>query len=254
MTTQPPRSYTKLAIAIIIAAVLVSAAIYATLGQSPKTLTRTSTSTVTESTTESLTTTETATTTSAVSSGSLANGLDFTMVLNSTSLQRGSNLTVSVSLHNSLEWTDNVSGATDWRLTDQSEAGPSYSCAQNDPFRIEVLRGYYDMGNFSQGTPLVSTVFLPPLGFNQCLGYIVAANHTAPPLFFSLSNNYYVFMPMSDEAQWIATGPQQANQLAVMDETMFLKPVLFSNSTGAFTVVGGDEWGDLQIAHYTVKP
>ncbi len=179
-----------------------------------------------------------------------SNGLEFTMSLNSSTLERGSNLTVSLNLYNTLGRINNVSGADDWRLTNESESGPSMNCAQNDPFRTEVLAGYYDLGNFSKGAPLVFTVFQPPLGFNQCLLYIIAANNTAPPLFYTYSTNNYIFSPTSDRAQWIATGFQTANQEAIMSETALLKPSLFSNSSGVFTVVSGDEWGDLVIQHF----
>jgi len=182
------------------------------------------------------------------------NGLEFMMSLNSSSLGRGSNLTVSLNLYNPLDRINNVSGAEDWQLTNQSESGPSMNCAQNDPFRTEVLGGYYDLNNFSKGAPVIFTVFQPPLGFNQCLLYIKAANNTAPPLFYTYSNNYYIFSPTSNQAQWVATGFQGANQEAIMGETVLLKPSLFANSASVFTVVSGDEWGDLQIAHFVVEP
>lgn len=180
-------------------------------------------------------------------------GLEFTVSLNSSTVQQGHDLGVLVNLINTLDRTNNVTGANDWRLTDQSESGLSMNCAQNDPFRLEVLRGYYDLNNFSKGTPLVFTVFQPPFGFNQCLFYVRAANSTAPPLFYLYSQNYYIFKPLSNEAQWVAYGFQETNQKAVMSETMLLRPALFSNSTGVFTVVGGDEWSDLEVAHFTLS-
>ena len=179
-------------------------------------------------------------------------GLEFTMSLNSSTVQEGHDLGVLVNLINTLDRANNVTGAEAWLLTDQSESSPSMNCAQNDPFRIEVLRGYYDLSNFSKGTPLDFTVFRPPFGMNQCLFYIRAADHNAPPLFVSYSKNHYVFSPMSNEAQWIASGLQAVDQKAVMSETMLLRPALFSNSTGVFTVVGGDEWGDLEVEHFTL--
>ena len=179
-------------------------------------------------------------------------GLEFTMSLNASTVRQGHDLGVLVNLINTLDTPNNVTGAMVWRVTNLSESGPSMNCAQNDPFRVEVLRGYYDLNNYSDGAPLVFTVFQPPLGFNQCLVYIRAANSTAEPLFFIYSQNYYIFKPLSNEAQWVAFGFQEANQKAVMSETMLLRPALFSNSSGAFTVVGGDEWGDLEIAHFSV--
>jgi len=179
-------------------------------------------------------------------------GLEFMASLNSSTVQRGHDLGVSVNLVNILERTNNVTGAKDWQLTNQSESGPSMNCAQNDPFRFEVVKGYYDLNNFSKGTPLDITVFQPPYGSNQCLFYIRPANETAEPLFYLESQNFYVFKPLSNEAQWIAFGFQEVNQKAVMSETMLLRPALFSDSTSVFTVVAGDEWGDLALLHFWV--
>ena len=58
--------------------------------------------------------------------------------------------------------------------------------------------------------------------------------------------------PKSNEAQWITSGLYNDNQRAVMSETMILEPVLFTNSTGVFTIVGGDEWGDVLITHFSI--
>jgi len=57
MGVQAPRNYAMLTVSIIVVGVLVSASLYATLGQPERTVTRTSTSTSIELTTESLTTT-----------------------------------------------------------------------------------------------------------------------------------------------------------------------------------------------------
>jgi hypothetical protein len=176
------------------------------------------------------------------------NGLEFTMALNSSTLSRNGSLKVSLELYNTLDKVNNMTGAQDWRLTNQSES----ACAKNDPFRTEVLRGFYDSRNYSKGAPIVFAVIQPISGPNQCLFFIQAANGTAPPLFVGPDNqNRYDFNPMSDEAQWISSN---ANQKAIMAETVLLEPSLFSNSAGVFTVVSGDMWGDIQVAHFVVKP
>src|SRR4029077_6417463 len=175
-----------------------------------------------------------------------SNGLEFMMALKSSSLSRKGSLKVSLELYNTLDKVNNVTGAQDWRLTSQSES----ACAKNDPFRTEVLRGYYDSGNYSKGAPVVFAVIQPLPGPNQCLFFIQAANDNAQPLFVGSENqNRYDFSPMSDKAQWISS---DTNQLATMGETVVLEPSLFSNSTGVFTVVSGDMWGDIQVAHFVV--
>ena len=162
------------------------------------------------------------------------------MHVNTSTVQQGHNLTVFVGVSNALDKMNNVTGASDWKLTDKSESGLSFNCADSDPFRVEILKGYYDSNNFTSGTPLVFTVFEPPFGYNQCLIYVSATMNSAPPISDTIDQNLYVFKPLSDQAQWIATGPQLANQPAVMSENDLLRPIVFSNSTGIFTYRG---WG-----------
>jgi hypothetical protein len=178
-----------------------------------------------------------------------SDSLEFTMGLNPSNLAPGGSLTVSLNLYNTLDGSNNVTGSNDWQVTNQSEDSPGMNCAQNDPFRTEVLQGYYDLANFSKGTPVDFTVFQPPFGYNQCLFFIDYG-----PLFSTISNNYYIFEPMSSQARWVATGPQTANQSVMMAETVLIKPSLFTNSTGVFTVVSGDEWRDVQVAHFDIEP
>jgi len=180
--------------------------------------------------------------------------LQFSMSLNSSTVQqKHGDLSVSLNLFNTLQSSNNVTGGYTWRLTNQSEEWPGHwNCAQNDVFRVEVLHGYYDLNNYTNGTALDIFNLQYPAGVNGtniCL-YFIRGN--APPLFLTYSENYYIFKPHSNEAQWIAHGFQEANQLAVMNETILVRPALFTNSTGIFTVVGGDEWGDLEIAHFSV--
>jgi len=196
-------------------------------------------------------------------------GLKFTMSLNATSVRLGHDLGAMVDLVNTLDRVNNVTAVVNWRISNESLAGCDMS---KGVFGIEVVRGYYDINNFTKGMPIRITIFLPPLGFNQCLLYSRAANETAEPLFVSYyGTNYYVFKPSSDVAQWITSGVynppnphplpnatgscnpcDNVNQLAVMNETFLLRPALFTNSTGVFTVICGDLWGDLAVSHFTV--
>ncbi|MGA2875527.1 MAG: hypothetical protein ABSE82_08315, partial [Nitrososphaerales archaeon] len=205
------------------------------------------------------------------------NDLAFIVQMNSSTVQMGQVLGVSFDLFNTFDGTNNVTGAQDWQLSSASEdSGHSdvgWNCAQNDVFRIEVVSGYYNLTNYTSGTPLDAFIWQPPYALNQCLLYIHAANSTAEPIADqNYGQNYYIFNPRSDVAQWVTTGiyttcsnsctrtangtivgecnPCNAiNQTAVMNETMMLKPSLFANSTGIFTVVSGDEWGQIVVLH-----
>jgi uncharacterized protein (UPF0333 family) len=173
-----------------------------------------------------------------------SNGLEFTMSLNTTTLRSGSNLTVSLSLYNILDSNNTVTGSTDWLVSNASEDGPGLSpaCAQGDPFRTEVLQGYYDLSNVSLGKPLVFIVAHGSSGLNWCLVYIHGD---------FLSSGTYTFSPLSDKALWTESS---ANQPTPFVEVVDLDPSTFSTSTGTFTVVSGDMWGDVQVAHFLVEP
>lgn len=204
------------------------------------------------------------------------NDLVFTVLENSSLvLQAGQLLTVSFNLFNTLDSTNNVTGADNWQLTDQSEQN-SWNCAQNDVFRIEVINGYYSYNNYSGGTPLDVFPFQSAYaGLNQCLLYIRAAGGE-PITDQNYGQNYYIFNPKSNVAQWETSGIyttcnnsctrtangtvvgecnpcNKINQTAVMNETMMLNPSLFANSTGVFTVIGGDEWGQILVLHFVVE-
>jgi len=197
-------------------------------------------------------------------------GLEFAMSLNSTTVQRGQVIAVSFNLYNSLDRVNNVMGAGDWRLDNASENGGvgGWNCAANDVFRIEVVSGYYGLSDFSKGTPLDVFVWQPPFGFNQCSYYVRSANWTAPVLSVPPQNqNFYTFSPKSNVAWWVTSSELRApclpgngtyhpcgrpGQEASLSETMILKTAQFANSTGEFTVIGGDEWGDLLVAHFYV--
>ena len=198
--------------------------------------------------------------------------LEFAMSLNSTTAQQGQTIAVSFNLYNTLDKVSNVTGAGDWRLSNASENGGvgGWNCAANDVFRIEVISGSYGLSDFSKGTPLDVFVFQPPFGFNQCLFYVRSANWTAPVLSVPPQNqNFYIFGPQSNVAWWVSSSGLGApclpgngtyhpcsrpGQEATMNETMILKTGQFANSTGVFTVIGGDEWGDLEVMHFYVGP
>jgi len=246
------RRIVAIVLVVAITALAVGSAFGANVLASPKAVTVDVSATATLTETNNLlftfTSTKTVSTTSTLAVNS-STGLEFLMSINSSTVQQGHNLNVFVGVYNPFNSTKSIDGASDWKVTNESEKGPSYDCAQNDPFRVEVMKGYYDLTNFSSGTPLVFTVFEPPFGYNQCLIYVAATNPQAEPLFEPDAQNNYNFSPYGSDAQWTYGG---SNQPAVMSETDVLQPVVFTNSTGVFTVVGGDEWGDLGIAHFSL--
>jgi len=112
--------------------------------------------------------------------------------------------------------------------------------------------------------------WVPPFGFNQCGIFVRPANGSAPVLYDSGNGqNYYVFRPSSDVAWWVTSSGLAApclpingtyhpcgppGQEAVMNETLVLSTPKFASGPGVFTVITGDMWGDVEVAHFVVSP
>jgi len=192
---------------------------------------------------------QTMTTSLTTSSASSANALEFTMTLNSSSAVQGHAVAVQMSLYNTLNETNDVASAEDWQLSNQSELSNSSSfgpgaCSDGmGPFRVLLLRGSYDSGNYSSGTPL--SIFPWPANspFNYCYVYIPDGTW--------LGSSSWLFQPESNNATLSANSlPQNVP----MNLTVILKPMDVTLPAGQYTVVCGDEWGALQIAHFAVEP
>jgi hypothetical protein len=242
----PSRSAFVVAAAIIIiAAVLISASVFVASGWGM-------------TTTESLTTTATVTTISTMtvvsvttmSPSSSSNGLEFTMNLSPTAVYSGGAVDVQMNLYNALSVRNDVSPADNWALTNQSEVsnsssfGPGACIGSMGPYRVAVFNGFYGLNNYSGGAPL--SIFPWPVQspFNYCNFYVIEHSW--------LGSTNYLFEPQSNNAT--LSLPGQGSWTTPMSLTVVLKPLGVTLPAGQYTVVCGDEWGNLQIAHFTVEP
>ncbi|MFI5419662.1 MAG: hypothetical protein ACHQ1H_01705 [Nitrososphaerales archaeon] len=235
------------------------------------TITHTSVSNVTEiapvTTTQFLTVTSTKTSTEAmmpvaISAVNRSNGLTMQLAMNTStvfanplSVNQSGGILIMISLYNTLPTANNLSSSQAWPIAGLL-AGP---CSGYKPIGIAVMKGFYSPGNISQGQPLHL--------FQQiyCPAYFPA--------------QYYIFGPTSDYVRMFSkpNSPapsnvsQNSNPLGDMEAVVSLSgsccrqlpgpqncscyiysPIPFS--TGTYTVVGGDEWGDLAILHFFVLP
>jgi len=184
---------------------------------------------------------------------------------NPSSDNESGTILIVISLFNTLQTNNSLPAPQDWRLGDLS---PGVCSAFNEPFGIEVMKGYYTNSNVTSGQPL--PLFAPSF----CHIY-------APPA-------YFVFGPKSDNANLISY-PQNFSSL-ITSSTLTLARITHDNSplgdaeraiplngyccrdlpgpqnctcytpgsipfeTGTYTVAGGDEWGDLVLLHFNVLP
>jgi hypothetical protein len=178
-----------------------------------------------------------------------------TLFVNPLSVNESAGILIMISLYNTLPSPNNLSSAQAWPIQGLL-AGP---CAGYKPIGIAVMKGFYSAGNISAGQPLhlFQELFCPQ--------YFPAA--------------YYIFGPTSDYVRMAskpssasnASSVQSSNPLGDMVSVVpldgsccrqLLGPqncgcYVYSSipfSTGTYTVVGGDEWGDLVILHFSVLP
>lgn len=167
------------------------------------------------------------------------NGLSLTLSLNSTILQHGQEILVTIDEQNTLAVVNNVSASDNWPVKGLS-LGPCGTL--NYPVGVAIFQGYYT--NVLSGTPL--QLYEP--GAYHCP--LVLADIKA-----------YAFQPLSDIASivcsWLSSPCEtesMTSQVAATGYWTDSQEATFSDFTpGVYTVVGGDEWGTLVVLHFVVE-
>ena len=166
-------------------------------------------------------------------------GLELRLVLNSSLLLPGGGVAVYVTVSNILNSTNNVKSSNSWPRSDLA-LGPCGTA--NYPMGVGIFMGYYSQDNISSaGKPL--SIYNP--GEYMC------------PLISS--NIYsYEFKPRGDSAQVL--GSCSTRSCFEINTTSEVEAGGFWNSnrvyasfpSGTYTVIAGDEWGQLVILHFVV--
>ncbi|MFI5421795.1 MAG: hypothetical protein ACHQ1H_12570, partial [Nitrososphaerales archaeon] len=168
------------------------------------------------------------------------------MFLNSTKIVSGQTLSVNISEYNALNTYNNVSAATNWPAQTASIA----LCNSGYPLRMGVVRGYYSSTNISSVQPTQ-------------IGHVIDPNIVyACPIF--LAPSFYNFQPQSDNASWCVVSERGACYSPLSHVNSFNSSWVGENSAegiparsenlspGSYTVVGGDEWGQMVLLHFLV--
>jgi len=160
------------------------------------------------------------------------NGLTLSMKLNTTEafVPYGVNITL---------WVNGTSGIEDLNAQNSWVVPPSSlwtpPCEPGWPIGIGIMRGYYDMYNYSSGTLLP----LNDSGF-RC-----------PPQELPQS---FIIEPRGSESIVNLSDSFKRWDLQI---TLVLANAIFTQGQkagGLFTVVGADEWGDLTVLHFDAPP
>jgi hypothetical protein len=166
-----------------------------------------------------------------------AGGLLLLLKLNSSRMNSGASVRISVSDYNPSRVELNLSKETAWPLDDLSTGGcPSLYL----PFGISVFQGRYTSANVSQAVPLRIFPVVPcPMLVRYITGY----------LFQPMSDNATVLPGMGEVP--IAT---QVSLSGTYNATGGKPSVLVPFAPGTYTIVAGDEWGNLTFAYFVVMP
>jgi hypothetical protein len=226
----PPRRFTRLAIAIIVGAVLVSVTLIAgdsiqrtetIMSDLTPTATETDTVTVTDTTTTTQTATEATTVTispdSAVVYSPISDDLQLTAAIEPTSFPFGQNVTVIATVLDV--------GPSAFQLNATGLANPVYGpCTQDVATGVYVYSGYYASGNISKATQLQL--------------YDPDAVYLCP----TMSTVDYTFEPPRGLTEVsVLTGDWSGSRFQ-------------SFPVGEYTVSVFDAWGQVAIGHFDVSP
>jgi len=172
-------------------------------------------------------------------------GLNLRVAMNTTSLQSGQGIDIVISETNTLNTTNTVNASGNWQLSSLN-LGP---CTFGYPMGLAIFKGYYLYSNISTAESL--DLYQPGI-YYYCPAGFFATSFTFQPLSAVASvneaPNWSSSLPMTYEVT--ASGYWTDNyplDYAGVNAT-------FSNfQTGIYTVVGGDEWGQLVLLHFVVN-
>jgi hypothetical protein len=191
------------------------------------TVNHTLTTTATTSTTSTIvSTTTTIGDKSMASTTNLTLGLEITLTLNATRITSGQTVNATLTYRNVLDRTLNLSASSEeWRSTALADDGDDYGyCVGVSPFAEEVYLGHLTASNVSVGAPA-------NFDFSDILGGCGLA-----------IGGYNVFPPLTDGRGWTdTTSGYSVNGHFTTFPT-----------SGEFTVVAGDRWGQIVMLSFTV--
>ncbi len=171
-------------------------------------------------------------------------GLQLSALLSNDTFSPGQTIIINVTEYNTLNQANNVTAGKDWPLSGMSLGG----CGTlNYPFGIEIYSGYYDSSNVS-GLSNQSPLEVYPPGPYACpamfsvASYFFAAQSSNASLGIAPSGTFPA-LPMTDPVNVNGTWTGSTNGGSSSYHEF---------SPGIYTVIAGDEWGNLIIVHFSI--
>ncbi|MDE1766775.1 MAG: PQQ-like beta-propeller repeat protein [Thaumarchaeota archaeon] len=162
-----------------------------------------------------------------------SHNLKLSFSTNSSSIQSGHAIGIGISLNNTASGSFSLKDQDHWPID-----GMSLGSCSNLPIGISILRGYYTLQNMSGA----SSLWLYP-------------NLPCPS---PVGTTGYTFQPMSNVATRECSLPFSCHDSITIEGSLAISSYLTGNGietsfqNGNYTIVGGDEWGDVIIRHFTV--
>ncbi len=166
----------------------------------------------------------------------LASGLSFKLRTNTTTLRAGQGVSINIAMINTLSRDINVTAANRWPIMGliDNACGTLFY-----PMGIGVAKGNYQLNNVSSATLLDMCESGPgagPGGPYPVLYYLFKSGSS-----YANVSGYRTLLAINATVQisgyWVGSTGQTKNNF----------------DSGMYTVIAGDEWGDLVVLHFVVQ-
>jgi hypothetical protein len=157
----------------------------------------------------------------------------------------GETFAINVSEYNFENYSNQITTEQDWALPDLSLT----PCSGNYPFGFSIFRGNYSIKDISSLKQKTSLALYMPGAAYGC------------PVIFAITA--YVIDPQSTNSNITENGPGSVTfylgqLIGVVDVNGIWSTSIFGTSFGSFssgvyTVVAGDEWGDIVMSHFVIN-
>ena len=191
-------------------------------------------------------------------------GLELSLSVNSTQLETNGTISLNVTEFNPLPIALNISSSTHWPVS-----GLWWGCGlYYFPDGVAVYRGYYGLNNLSTASALNFWAPIPCpvewVGNGTSVGIVgVLQNVTSYSFLPHSYNSSYAgfYTPSNSRTGQVVFGtflPVRMVAGTAISATSSNNFPTFGNSLGStatavYTLVAGDEWGDLALLHFSVR-
>jgi hypothetical protein len=158
-------------------------------------------------------------------------------------LDAGSSLVVSMDVLNTYGSDDNLTAQQNWAwgpLTDPHFNALAGCSVSQPPFSLVILMGSYGLNNFTSASPLQLVGQNGPTSCNTNVPH----------------NQFYDFLGSSDQAIVCSYSSGCLDTIAGHSQIdgFWLNSAFQKFPAGSYTVVAGDEWGNLAFEHFEMLP